>query len=364
MKTKNNLNTLVLGLEHFIDKIGYQAYEYMNNGLSVKYLVSDKSQTSMFYAKKYSADVEILPRNKVISSLLSLLTLIKFRPAFVELYDTGNMFIVYLFLCFITRRKVIVVYRGGELHRSNSNKFSFNYIKHLFASKIAFRVVAKEKNILEEYKKNGFSLVKLRYLHNCVPISLLDNVNGQRQIDLLFLNSIRKQRNVPFLIEVVARLREVLPDISVVIAGFNSLDNKNLSFDIQEEEHALNLIKERGLQDTIKVLGFVKNPVEFHLNSKLFLFPADIVFANYSLLESMACGCVPVVADGEGAEMIVTDQEGSVIELDSTKWVDAIFSYLNDNALLQKKSLQSCKKIDAEFSMSAWFKKMIELRQD
>lgn len=361
---KDKLNTLVLGLEHFIDKIGYQASEYTKNKISVKYLVSDKSNTSGFYAKKYSADVEVVSGNKFVVSLLYLFKIAKLKPDFVELYDTGNMFLVYLIICFILRRKVIVIYRGGELQRHNCKKFSLNYVKHVFATTIAFKVVAKESNIIEEYKKNGFPLKKLRYLHNCVPMCLEYKPQEERSVDLLFLNSIRKSRNVPFFINVVEKLREQCPDIKVFIAGFNSLDDKNLSFELAEEEYILNLIKNKDLQNSIKVFGFVKDPIKYHIESKLFVFPAEVVFANYSLLESMASGCVPIVSNGEGAEKIVTGEEGSIIELDIDKWVDVIANYLSNNELLQQKSIQARRKIEMEFSMGTWFKKMMELRQD
>lgn len=364
MENKNNLNTLVLGLEHFIDKIGYQAAEYAKNNIGVKYLVSDKSNSSAFYAKKYSADVEIVSGNKLVTSLRYLFKIARLKPDFVELYDTGNMFLVYFVICFILRRKVIVIYRGGELQRHNCRKLSFNYLKHFFATKIAFKVVAKEGNIIEEYKKNGFPLYKLRYLYNCVPMHSEYKPQQERSIDLLFLNSIRKSRNVPFFVKVVEKLREIYPNIKVVIAGFNSLDDKNLSFELEEEEYILNLIKNKGLQNSIKVLGFVKDPIKYHIESKLFVFPAEIVFANYSLLESMASGCVPVVANGEGAEKIVSDAEGSIIKLDIDMWVDVIANYLRNIELLQRKSILAREKIEVEFSMSAWFKKMMELRQD
>ncbi|KKL00430.1 glycosyltransferase [Rheinheimera mesophila] len=364
MTENGRINTLVLGLEHFIDKVGYQAAEYMKNGISVKYLVSDKSQSSMLYAEKYSADIEVLPVNKFSATVRCLSQLLKLKPKFVELYDTGNMFIIYTILCFILKIKLIVIYRGGELQRSQGRRFSLNYLKHLFATKAAFRVIAKEKNIIEEYKKNGFPSDKLRYLYNCVPFDSELGQSTKRDIDILFLNSIRKQRNVSFLVDVIDAVRKHRPGIKVVIAGFNSLDDRSLSFDLTEEEHVIQKIKDKGLLNVVETLGFVKNPVDYHIRSKLFLFPADIVFANYSLLESMACGCVPIVSNGEGAELIVTELEGSRIDLDIDLWAKVIVNYLDNGSLLEQKSAQSRHKIANEFSINAWFENMMKLRQD
>ena len=41
--------------------------------------------------------------------------------------------------------------------------------------------------------------------------------------------------------------------------------------------------------------------------------PADIVFANNSLLEAMSCGVVPLISDMPGASMIVEDGKSGFI---------------------------------------------------
>lgn len=361
---KNKLNTLVLGLEHFIDKVGYQAQEYRKNDISVKYLVRDKSNSSDTYAKKYSADVEAVPKNKFLNFLYCMVKVYKLKPKYIEIYDTGGMFLLYVMIPFLFRSKAILIYRGGELQRHKGNKLSSNYVTHYLATKIAFRVVVKESNILKEYEKNNYPIHKVRFLHNCVPHQKVIAVPSERTIDLLFLNSIRKNRNVPFLIKVIAKLRHIRPEISVVIAGFNSLDGDNLSFDLAEEQSILKLVKEHKLEEVVKVFGFVKEPQNYHLSSKIFLFPADIVFANYSLLESMAAGCVPIVSTGEGASLIVSRHEGESLDLSVDLWVEVINSYLDNPSLLLNKSKHSIKKIEEEFSISAWFSKMMELRHD
>lgn len=364
MSKKNNLNTLVLGLEHFIDKIGYQCHEYASNHISIRYLISDKSGCSQVFAKKYDADIEILPISKLKALFVVAKNIIKYRPEFIEVYDTGNMFFFYTVIAFLLNRRIVIIYRGGELQRHKGNKWSVNYYKHLIATKIAFKIVAKEKNIQEEYKLNNFPQDKIHFLHNCVPLANAFPNKGKREIDLLFLNSVRKSRNVPFLLDVIAELYKVMPELTVTIAGFNSLDEKNLSYDYEEEQYILRKIKRLGLEDVINVHGFVTNPMELQQNSKLFVFPAQIVFANYSLLESMSAGCVPIVSNGEGADLIVSENEGEVLELSISDWVEAIKMYLNNPELLEKKSQQSIKRIEEEFSIKSWFSRMMDIRHD
>lgn len=357
------VNTLVLGLEHFIDKIGYQAQVYSNNKLSVRYLVNDKTNTSIYYSEKYSADV-VLTASGVFSKLLQcFLVVYKSKPEFIEVYDTGKMLLFYSFICFVFNHKMIFILRGGEVQRHKGKKLSFNFIKLYLATKIAYRVVIKEKNIIEEYKGNNFPSEKVRIVGNAIPVAEKKPSFNERDIDLLFLNSIRKERNVLFLIDVINMLAQDNKNIKVVITGFSSLDNDARGFDLEEEFRVLKRIEDLGLKSNIDLLGFVKDPMRFHIRSKVFLFPAEVVFANYSLLESMSCGTVPIVSKGEGAEKIVTDKEGASLKLDKKDWVSKIKSLLLDEIYWDEKSKASVFKVEHDFSIDNWFKEMMAARK-
>ena len=61
MKTK--VKTLSIGLEHFIDKIGYQSWIYQKNDDAIMYLINDISGLSRYYIEKYNACGIIVSRN-------------------------------------------------------------------------------------------------------------------------------------------------------------------------------------------------------------------------------------------------------------------------------------------------------------
>lgn len=355
------INTLVLGLEHFIDKIGYQASIYKKNDISVKYLVSDKSGTSSYYANKYSADVDILKGN-ILKKLLILVSIFfDSKPNFVELYDTGRMALLYGIFSKVFRSKLVLILRGGELNRHNRKKLSFNFIKFFVITKIAYRVIIKEDNILSEYRENGFPTEKVRFVGNAVP-KVDTSPCEEKTIDILYLNSVRKSRNLIFLVEVLNELLIDRPNLEVALAGFNSLDKESLSFDLDEEKSVLSLIDRLNLKDKIRVFGFVDNPTELHQRSKVFLLPADVIYANYSLLESMSYGAVPIVANGEGASKIVQPSNGYVLPLEHKLWVRKINELLDDKEILNKKSSFAVKTINENFSMDSWFSSMMKAR--
>src|SRR5690606_30158578 len=122
----------------------------------------------------------------------------------------------------------------------------------------------------------------------------------------LFLNSVKRWRNVDRLVRALPSVLEEGPVGRIVIAGFTHLDRSTTyRIDVEAEVEVLALIDELGLRDRVEIAGFVAHPEEYYRRARIFVLPADIIFANYSLLEAMSHGVVPLVGDGEGAERIV-----------------------------------------------------------
>lgn len=356
------INTLVLGLEHFIDKIGYQSSIYNKNGIKVLYIVNDRSGLSSFYAEKYSADVRIV-RNGVADKLRVLYkTLFRYKPEFIELYDTGRMSLIYALTALIFRIRLILILRGGEIRCDRSKFLSFNYFKFYVITKIAFRVIIKESNIYDSYVRNKYPVGKVRFVHNAVPSG--ENItNEDKDIDLLFLNSVRKSRNVLFVAKIACALIANNPSLKIMIAGFNSLVDKSKSYDLEEEERVIEYIRSRNVLGQVQIEGFVSNPEELHRRAKIFLFPADIVFANYSLLEAMSFGVVPLVSNGEGAKLIVNNKNGKILPLDTDDWINEILFLLNHKSILERKSLAARLTVLNKFSLDKWFDQMMDVRK-
>ena len=353
--------TLVLGLEHFIDKIGYQAKIYNEKNMDVKYLVADKNNNSEYFSKKYNADVEILPKNRFLITYLVIKKLVKYKPEFVEIYDTGFMFFIYLIISAVFRKKIIVILRGKELQKCNRKKINFNYLMHKLGVFLSYKYVIKEKNLIDEYIANGFNKEKFIEIHNAIPMPT-EFQDSSKNIDLLYLNSIRKDRKVFFLINVVKRVLELKPNLKIIMTGFNSLDNLDNSFDPEQEYKVLEFIENNNFHKKVKVQGFVKNSREYHSRAKIFLFPADVVFLNYSLLESMSYGAVPIVSNGEGAEKIVNEANGYILPLDKEAWVNTIIELLDNPDLLEEKSKAAISTVEKQYSIEAWFEQMMLAR--
>lgn len=356
MKRDRVIKTLCLGLAHFIDKIGYQAQVYQKHGERIRYLVPDVTGQTEHFRVKYDADVKIVPKSKLGRLWHTLFAFLAYRPHNVELYLTGYMALPYALVAKITGRNLIVILRGLEF---KSHRTTWYYALVL---KMSDMIIAKEF-----YLNEGAIGLKLGHkthmLHNCVPcVSEVVPPYADRNIDLLFLNTPRRMRHVLFLVDVIAKLLERNPGMKVTIAGFGVLDEKYNAIELDYQREVLHKIEALGLKGKIELKGFVRNAPELMSASKVFILPADVIYCNYALLEAMSCGCVPVVADGEGARLVVEDGVGGFIKpLSVSAFVDAVESALQPE-MWERCSGNARRKIDEEYSIESWYAGICNIR--
>ncbi len=356
MKRDRVIKTLCLGIAHFIDKNGYQAQVYGKHGERIRYLVTDVTGQTEHFRLKYDADVKIVPENKLGRLWHTVAALLTYRPHNVELYLTGYMALPYALLAKITGRNLIVILRGLEF---KSHRTTWYYALVL---KMSDLIIAKEF-----YLNEGAIRLKLGHkthmLHNCVPdVSGGMSPYAGRTIDLLFLNTPRRMRHVLFLVDVIAKLLERKPGLKVTIAGFGVLDEKYNSIELDYQREVLHKIEALALKDKIELKGFVRNAPELMSASKVFILPADVIYCNYALLEAMSCGCVPVVADGEGARLVVEDGVGGFVRpLSVPAFVNAVESALQPE-MWERYSQNARRKIDEEYSIESWYAGISSIR--
>ena len=266
------------------------------------------------------------------------------------------MALPYALLAKITGRNLIVILRGLEF---KSHRTTWYYALVL---KMSDLIIAKEF-----YLNEGAIRLKLGHkthmLHNCVPdVSGGMSPYAGRTIDLLFLNTPRRMRHVLFLVDVIAKLLERKPGLKVTIAGFGVLDEKYNSIELDYQREVLHKIEALGLKDKIELKGFVRNAPELMSASKVFILPADVIYCNYALLEAMSCGCVPVVADGEGARLVVEDGVGGFVRpLSVPAFVNAVESALQPE-MWERYSQNARRKIDEEYSIESWYAGISSIR--
>jgi glycosyltransferase involved in cell wall biosynthesis len=350
--------TLVLGLEHFIDKIGYQALAYQYYNHPVTYLTSDTSGFSLTFSKKYNAEVIIVPQN-IINRLIFIINYLLMKEySYVEIYYTGRLVYFYTAFCKLLRKKTLFILRGYEFDKKYGRFWDLLAIKSIKSSD---KILAKEPFLFEEAKKI-VSLDKLLFLPNAIEAYSGKILSyEEREIDILFLNTPRKERNLFLLIDALKILLSDNRGLKIIIAGFSILSEASNKIQPEYQENVLDYIKRKELEDLITIKTFVNNPYDLHSRAKIFVLPAKFIFLNYSMLESMSCGTVPVVTKGEGWDKIITEENGFVSDFDAKLLAVELKKALNKETWI-KKSLEARKTVINNYDIRQWGKKILEFK--
>lgn len=354
--------TIVLGLEHFIDKIGYQAAEYRRRGIDALYLVMDKSGLSQAKAREYDARVEVVPTRLRRRLAYTWRRFRSERPEVCELYDIGRLTLPYALMAKASGARLIMILRGRELTQDSAARLAGVHA----ALRLADHVVAKELNLVDGLRALRIPDEKVTFLGNCVPVpDAPSQAEPTRDIDVLFLNSVRRMRNVDLLVRALPTVLQRRRLGRIVIAGFTHLDQDSAyRMEVDTEHEVLSIIEALGLRERIEVTGFVPDPEEYYRRARIFVLPADIIFANYSLLEAMSHGVVPLVGDGEGAERIVRDGEnGRVVARTPEAIAEGLLRLLGNDDELQRLALAARETIERDFSIRSWGDRILAVRQ-
>lgn len=344
-------NIVCVGLEHFIDKIGYQSSIYSEKGDKILYLVSDVSGRSNYFAKKYNAAIVRMPFSPFRRIICYVRSILLSHCNEIELYLTGKLSILYSLIARIFCKRLIIILRGMEFNKSGFDKFV-----NIVSLRLANKIIAKEYNLVHDCKIMGFDH-KTFFVHNCVPLPEESHVKSysSRSIDIIYLNTPRPSRNLVFLIDVIEKILSIRSNLKIVLCGFSILDNYHDPIEPEYQKMILKLIKERNLDKKVEIRGFVKNARELVSDSKVFVLPANIIFCNYTLLEAMSFGCVPVVSNGEGCDLIVNNStNGYISTLDSDRMSSLILDALNP-VKWDKLSIAARDSIKYNFSMNEWY---------
>lgn len=158
---------------------------------------------------------------------------------------------------------------------------------------------------------------------------------------LLYLGGLKPRKNLPFLLEVFARLPE--NNCILVFGGAGS------------EEPKLKLMaKQLGVSSRVRFAGYVKEEekVPLYNLADIFLFPTEREGFGMVAAEAMACG-IPVVASNVTSlpEVVINGRTGLLPRVnDHRLWVDAISRLIRDPKLRHKMGREGRKHVLANFS--------------
>jgi glycosyltransferase involved in cell wall biosynthesis len=168
----------------------------------------------------------------------------------------------------------------------------------------------------------GIEESKLFQFNGAIDIEKFFFATDYRKVDLLFVGSFIELKGPDRIIRIVKQLLPFFPNLKAVMAGDGILLKK-----------ARELAAKLGVNGNILFEGYQTNTAPYFQQSRLLVMPSRSDSLPTSMLEAMACGCVPVISDvGNVTEAAMNNINSRVISNydDLNGFVEAITDLLKD----------------------------------
>jgi glycosyltransferase involved in cell wall biosynthesis len=287
-------------------------------------------------------------------SLLKILLTTRIDIAEVYPYSFGMM--LGTMLLSLMRIPTVIIARGEEyyyLHGKMSQSMMFAFRT---TYRLADHVIYKELYADDFFDAMGMDSRFL--LPNAVEVPRNFRRHEPDRCSFIFINSLKPFRHPEtplraFLEICRERALDESSGIDLRIIGFQGGDAPP---DIAKKEREIwALLENAPAGAPVKLQPWTSEALEAISRADVFLLPADLVYLNYSLLEAMASGLVPMVQDAPDAERILThEQEGYILPDKVPAWKLAMETLLDNFSLRQDMAEKARQKVESEFSLTAY----------
>ena len=341
-RRKKKSTILFVGLEHIIKKTTDRAKLFTEKGYQVHFYSLES--TKLKYKEEFKNQLYKTSPILVFNVLQFISDLYRKRICYVEVYLESSFLELLLFqvCCKVSNTLCIVIERGMmiNLELKNVGKIFRLFLKwiYLLSDKIYYR----EPYMLNHFRHLGIPNNKLYFDYNKVPINEQELNPRKGNKTLLFLNSFVPSRRLDIFIGAIPQIQKEFPDANFLIVGARSDEEMNFA------QHLLDKFK---VGQNVNVYTYTNNPKSFYDRADIFVFPSDFVFANFSLLEAMENGLVPVVSKVRDADKIIDHGiNGFLLPQSPEEFAAHCRLLLRDESLRVKMGYEARRKIISSFN--------------
>ncbi len=239
-------------------------------------------------------------------------------------------------ISFFTKKPYIHVTIAGHREYWMHGKLVEKLNISLFKRSRFITVTGKQtESYLLKKNVNPKQIVTLPNLPNSIFLSVDNNPENERKYDIISFSRIDKNKNVALLMKALVKVKKVYPQVRVFVGGNGS-----------EFDNVKQLSIELGLKDNVYFAGFVSEKhdiIKAYSDSSIFISCSKGEGFPVSLIEAMACGCVPVVSN-VGDIVDVVDAENGCVFNDTeneTELAEILIHLLTTKGLLSKMSAKA-----------------------
>jgi glycosyltransferase involved in cell wall biosynthesis len=180
---------------------------------------------------------------------------------------------------------------------------------------------------------------------------------GQENLVVLCVGALREDKGVDTLVEAIASLPEdVRSRLFCLIVGRGHLEGELQS-----------RIAEKGLQDKVKLLGFLPRQELLQLmkSATVFVLPSRVSIFDYVLLEAGAIG-LPIVTGAVGGNLEMFDEDSALLvpPEEPQALAAAISRVLTDGELRKQLSESVYHRVRSKFSLESMFNSYLALYEE
>lgn len=279
-------------------------------------------------------NIEYYPLSKM--SIKEIKKVIKmYKPDIIHAHDYTSS----IYSALSTSNKIIV----SHLHNNSPwiKKINLRSIVFLLSSFRYSKVITVSSSITDEYIFSKFIRKKSMVVHNPTNLNLIRKLSTiskdtcETKYDLIFLGRLAKAKDPLRFINIVKKIKEENPKIKAVMVGSGPLDN-----------NCIELINANGLEDTISILGFLKNPYEILNQSKVLILTSKWEGYGLVAIEAMSLGKPVLATPVGGLQEIISEKCGFFCKTDD-EFRERVRSILSDIKLYNLLSKASMERAEA-----------------
>ena len=250
-------------------------------------------------------------------------------------------------------KKVILHIHGGKYmayYEAASKSMQKKIVRILQAADVVVALSDNWKQIFEE----TFGLPNCVSVPNSVDTDALSCVDSSKQNTNHFVSMGRlgKLKGTYDLVAAVEKAKETLPELKVYLAGDG------------EVEQFRKLVKEKGLQKHIEILGWVgfEKKVELLQQCATMVLPSYHEGLPMAILEAMACGKVILSTPVGAIPEVVRPENGILVAPgDVDALAEAMVRIARNPQMVQDMAVRNIEQIKNNYSVKAMHEKLAEL---
>lgn len=192
------------------------------------------------------------------------------------------------------------------------------------------KILTVSDSVLDEFIFSNICKAKSEVIGNPIDIKKIvekvENKNICEPYEIAFLGRLSPQKNPLFFLDIIYELKKYMPNIQVRMIGDGEL-----------REQVESKMKDLGLEDNVKLIGFKNNPYEYLNKAKVLCMPSNWEGFGLAAVESLALG-KPVVASPVGGLVNIVNNECGMLCTSIEHYVEEIRRLLSNSDVYEKKS--------------------------